>query len=75
MYLSTTEDVLIGTFADDTALIATHKNPEKVLYMLQENFNKVSTWLKDWRIETKENMLMQITFLSLSNTIHVPLLT
>lgn len=60
--LQATEDVLVGTFADDTALVATHADPTVASAMLQRSLNNISTWLKDWRIKANETKSMHVTF-------------
>lgn len=52
--LPTSDEVLVGTFADDTALIAAHDCPVAASDMLQKSLNDVSAWLKDWRIKANE---------------------
>lgn len=60
--LPTTEGVLVGTFADDTALLATHESPVMASRMLQKSLNNISTWLKDWRIKANESKSVHVTF-------------
>lgn len=60
--LPTTKDVLVGTFADDTALIATHEKPEVASAKLQRSLNEVELWLKDWRIKANESKSVHVTF-------------
>lgn len=60
--LPTLDDVLVGTFADDTALIATHTNPVAASNMLQRSLDLISNWLKDWRIKANETKSAQVTF-------------
>ena len=60
--LPTTEEVLVGTFADDTALIASHENPATASVMLQKSLNTISVWLEDWRIKVNETKSVHVTF-------------
>lgn len=60
--LPLTEGILVGTFADDTALIATHENPAIASSMLQKSLTNISTWLKDWRIKANESKSVHVTF-------------
>lgn len=46
-----TQSALMGTFADDTAILASHANPMIANAILQNNLNKISNWLKRWRIK------------------------
>lgn len=50
------------TFADDTAILASHANPMIANAILQ-NLNKISNWLKRWRIKVNETKSVHITFI------------
>ena len=39
-----------AAFADDTAILASHNNHEKVSRNLQKSLNKIQKWFKQWRI-------------------------
>lgn len=60
--LPQTENVLIGTFADDTALLAVDNNPQKASELLQKSISNISSWLQHWRIKANEQKSAQITF-------------
>lgn len=60
--LPQTDGVLIGTFADDTAVLSVHKNPTVARNTLQNSINNISTWLNDWRIKANETKSVQVTF-------------
>lgn len=60
--LPVAEDVIVGTFADDTAIIASHANPTVASAMLQRSLDNISTWLKDWRIKANETKSVHVTF-------------
>jgi hypothetical protein len=51
----------IGTFADDTAIFATHDNPITASSHLQENLSS-EAWLNKWKIKVNESKSTQTTF-------------
>jgi len=55
--LPTTEHTMTGTFADDTTILASHKNPKEVSRIFQENITKIQTWLKTWRMKANEKKI------------------
>lgn len=60
--LPTTEGVVIGTFADDTAALAIDDNPAAASTKLQRCLKNISQWLKNWRIQPNENKSIHVTF-------------
>jgi hypothetical protein len=50
-----TEHTLTATYADDTAILASHQNPITASTNLQRHLNQFGTWLKQWRIKANEN--------------------
>jgi len=52
----------MGTFADDTAIFATHADPTTASRNLQEQLNTVENWLKNWKIKVNETKSSHITF-------------
>jgi len=44
--LPTSRDTTMSTFADDTAIFATHADPTTASRNLQEHLNTVENWLK-----------------------------
>jgi hypothetical protein len=46
-----TEQTLIATHADDTAILASHPNPITAPAHLQHHRNQFEQWLKRWRIQ------------------------
>lgn len=60
--LPTQTKMTIGTFADDTAVLATHHDRMTASRMLQDNINSIDKWLKRWRIKVNETKSIQITF-------------
>lgn len=57
-----TNNVMIGTFADDTALLAVDRSPINASKLLQESLNDISSWLKQWRLRANERKSVQVTF-------------
>ncbi|XP_018377267.1 PREDICTED: RNA-directed DNA polymerase from mobile element jockey-like [Trachymyrmex cornetzi] len=60
--LPTKTGVTTATFADDTAVLASHKNPILATQMLQSNLNDIQKWLKTWRIKANEAKSVHVTF-------------
>ena len=60
--LPTTRDTTMGTFADDTAIFATHVDPTTASRNLQEHLNNVENWLRKWKIKVNETKSSHITF-------------
>ena len=57
-----TEHTLTATYADDTAILASHQNPITASTNLQHHLNQFEKWLKRWRIKANENKSTHITF-------------
>lgn len=57
-----TAETVIGTFADDTAVMAVDEHPNLALFKLQNSLDKISAWLKDWRIKANKTKSIQVTF-------------
>jgi len=53
---------MTATYADDTAILASHHNPTIASTNLQRHLNQFETWLKRWRIKANENKSTHITF-------------
>lgn len=60
--LPTTDNTTIGTFADDTAIFATHSDPVIASNNLQDHLNMMEVWLKKWKIKVNESKSNHITF-------------
>lgn len=60
--LPTSDKVITSTFADDTAILVCHKNPQTASRELQTHLNKIENWLKQWRIKVNEKKSTHITF-------------
>jgi hypothetical protein len=52
----------IGTFADDTIILFSHKHPETASEQLQHHLNLLDLWAKKWKIKINESKCTQITF-------------
>ena len=52
----------MGTFADVTAIFATHADPTTASRNLQEHLNTVENWLKKWKMKVNETKSSHITF-------------
>ena len=50
-----------GTFADDTAILASHADPRTAAQHLQLHLNLTQDWLKKWRIKINETKSVHVT--------------
>lgn len=55
-------DTVVATFADDTAIMATHRNEVAASKILQKGLNDVQTWLTKWRLQASATKSVHITF-------------
>ena len=53
---------LTATYADDTAIMASHTDPIIAACHLQQHLDKLDLWLKRWRIRANESKSTHITF-------------
>ena len=60
--ISTTTNSKILTFADDTAILVRHINPETAAKLLQEHITKIEKWLQDKQLKANPNKCNHITF-------------
>lgn len=58
----TSESVVLSTFADDTAILSTNKNPQTASRELQDYLQQFEEYLKKWNIKTNETKSTHITF-------------
>lgn len=54
--------VAIATFADDTALLASHEDPVAASDMVQTNLNELAIWLNDNKVKVNETKSVHVTF-------------
>jgi hypothetical protein len=60
--LTTSREITVGTFADDTAIFATHEDPRIASLNLQEHLHIIEKWLKKWNIKVNESKSSHVTF-------------
>ena len=60
--LPVSDQTLIATYADDTAILASHTDPIIAGRHLQQHLDKLEHWLKRWRIRANESKSTHITF-------------
>ena len=60
--LPTSRETTLSTFADDTAIFATHEDPMIASLYLQEHLHIVEIWLKKWKTKVNESKSSHITF-------------
>ena len=56
------DNTLLGTFADDTAILATDKDPIQAAQKIQNHLTVLNTWFHDWKILVNPSKSSQITF-------------
>jgi GTPase SAR1 family protein len=56
------EGVTVGTFADDSAILAVGENIEEASCKLQQAVNEVSSWTKRWRIKLNGTKSVHVNF-------------
>lgn len=66
--LPTTEYTTTGTFADDTALLSVHEDPQVASANLQEHLFHLEKWLVNWKIKINETKSQHITFTTRRDT-------
>ena len=60
--IPTTANSTVLTFADDTAILVRHTNPETAIKLLQEHITKIEKWLQKKQIKANPNKCNHITF-------------
>ena len=55
-------NVIVATYADDTAILATHQDPEIASIILQRQLSDIQKWLDRSRIKASERKSVHITF-------------
>jgi len=61
--LPTSRETTLGTFANDTAIFATHEDPTIASLNLQEHLYIIEKWLKNWIIKVNESRSLHIMFI------------
>lgn len=56
------KSMIISTFADDTAVLSTHTNPQTASRDLQEYLIELQEYFKNWKIRINETKSQHITF-------------
>lgn len=60
--LPTTSTTTMATFADDTAILASHTDSKTASRNLQKHLNKVNEWFKRWKIKANEAKSLHVTY-------------
>jgi hypothetical protein len=60
--LPETEQTLTATYADDTAMLASHPNPITATEHLHHHLRRLEQWLKQWRVPANGNKSTHVTF-------------
>lgn len=60
--LPTNRETTMGTFADDTVILASDEDPVTASTTLQRYLDEIQTWLHKWKIKTNETKSVQVTF-------------
>ena len=56
------ENIVNATFADDAAIVTSHKNAAAASFNLQKYLLRIQQWCKEWRITLNETKSVQVTF-------------
>uniref|UniRef100_A0A1Y1JXT3 Reverse transcriptase domain-containing protein n=2 Tax=Photinus pyralis TaxID=7054 RepID=A0A1Y1JXT3_PHOPY len=56
------QNLIIGTFADDTAILSCHENPQIASNKIQNYLTNLQQWLEKWKIKVNESKSAHITF-------------
>ncbi|XP_037943344.1 aminopeptidase N-like [Teleopsis dalmanni] len=60
--LPKTVGIVTGTFADDTAILASANDPSVASFKLQAGLDRISKWLQYWRMKANETKSTHVTF-------------
>lgn len=60
--IPSTNNAILATYADDTAILASHTDPATASTNLQENLIQIQQWLNKWKIKANESKSSHITF-------------
>jgi hypothetical protein len=59
---SNNNNCLTATFADDTAILASHEIPNTDSQILQNDLHRIQEWLQKWQIKANGSKSVHITF-------------
>ncbi|KAL4121623.1 hypothetical protein QTP88_014097 [Uroleucon formosanum] len=57
--IPTTNQTLLASFADDTAILTSNNNPDIASQNLQLHLNKIESWAKNWKIKINDEKSSQ----------------
>jgi len=60
--LPCTEGCMVATYADDTALLASHEDPDIASKLLQNGLDAIQTWMRKWKIQANDQKSVHVTF-------------
>lgn len=60
--IPTSSNLLTSTFADDTAILSSHRNPDIAAKNLSDHLHTIENWIANWRIKVNEVKSKQVTF-------------
>ena len=60
--LPVSTEIIVATFADDTALLASHTNPIIALSTLQRGLDWMEKWFHKWGFKINEKKFPHVTF-------------
>jgi len=60
--LPRTNHTTLATYADDTAILASNKDPNIASHNIQYHLNLISNWANKWKIKINENKSVQVNF-------------
>jgi hypothetical protein len=60
--LPKTPHTVIGTFADDTAILASHHNITIAATYIQNHLDHLQLWMNKWRVKVNEDRSMHVIF-------------
>jgi hypothetical protein len=67
-YLPQSNDTLIATFADDTAILKSDPDSRRASEKLQNHLDIISRWFHQWKIRVNTTKSVHITFTTRSGT-------
>jgi len=60
--IPSTDNTLIGTYADDTAILSSSQDPQEASSLLQNHLNSLAHWFKSWKIKINDSKSSHVTF-------------